>query len=67
LKASSFSQAGINGDVSQVRTYLQRRHLALGAVRALKDGLGRDSIVSKRQGERYGRGTGGLPLARGAL
>ena len=35
--------------------------------KALKDDLDRDGIVSKLRVDRYGRQTGGKPLARGAL
>ncbi len=43
------------------------RYTALGSVRALKDDLDRDVIVSKRRVDKYGRQTGGNSLARGAL
>ncbi|MPY73429.1 MAG: recombinase family protein [Alphaproteobacteria bacterium] len=44
-----------------------RRYAVLGSVWALKDELDRDGIVSKLRIDKYGRRTGGKPLARGAL
>ncbi|MEM7222743.1 MAG: recombinase family protein [Pseudomonadota bacterium] len=47
--------------------HIYRRYATLGSVRALKEELGRDGIVGKVRVDRYGRTTGGNPLARGAL
>jgi len=44
-----------------------RRYVELGSVRALKDELDQDGVVSKRRIDRFERQTGGKPLARGAL
>ena len=46
---------------------IYRRYSELGSVRTLRDKLDHDGIVSKRRVDRYGRQTGGKPLARGAL
>ncbi|HUF55173.1 MAG TPA: recombinase family protein, partial [Thermohalobaculum sp.] len=43
------------------------RYLALGSVRALQAELDAAGIVSKRRVDRFGRASGGRPLARGAL
>ncbi len=47
--------------------HIFRRYAALGSVRVLKEELECDGIVSKVRVDRYGRVTGGNPLARGAL
>jgi DNA invertase Pin-like site-specific DNA recombinase len=53
-------------EAETVRT-IYRRYAELGSVRALKEELDRDGIVSKIRIDKYGRQTGGNPLARGAL
>ena len=47
--------------------HIYRRYVTLGSVRSLKEELERDGVVSKVRVDRYGRATGGKPLARGAL
>ena len=54
------------GEADTVR-HIYRRYVALASVRALKEELDRDGVVSKVRIDRYGRRTGGQPLARGAL
>ena len=44
-----------------------RHHLKTGSVSALQDRLERDGVAGKVRIDRYGRETGGKPLARGAL
>ncbi|HSD35003.1 MAG TPA: recombinase family protein, partial [Alphaproteobacteria bacterium] len=44
-----------------------RRYAVLKSVRALKEELDRVGVVSKARRDRFGRETGGTPLARGAL
>ncbi|MHA1560317.1 MAG: recombinase family protein [Alphaproteobacteria bacterium] len=46
---------------------IYRRYAELGSVRALKEELDRNGIVSKTRIDRFGRQTGGKHLARGAL
>ena len=46
---------------------IYRRYAELGSVRTLKDNLDHDGIVGKIRIDKYGRQTGGKPLARGAL
>jgi DNA invertase Pin-like site-specific DNA recombinase len=46
---------------------IYRSYAALGSVRDLKDKLDRDGTVSKTRVDKFGRGTGGKPLSRGAL
>ncbi len=53
-------------EAETVRT-IYRRYAELGSVRILKEELDRDGIVSKIRIDKYGRETGGKPLARGAL
>jgi DNA invertase Pin-like site-specific DNA recombinase len=53
-------------EAETVRT-IYRRYAVLGSVRALKEALDADGVVSKRRHDRHGRETGGRPLARGAL
>ncbi len=57
----------VNKIEAETVCHVYRRYLELGSVRALKDELGRDGIVSKKRVDRYGCCTGGKPLARGAL
>ncbi len=47
--------------------HIYRRYVELGSVFALKEELDRDGIKSKLRVDKYGRRTGGNPLARGAL
>ena len=47
--------------------HIYRRYAALGSVAVLKDELDRNGVVSKFRVDRFGRTTGGKPLARGAL
>jgi len=47
--------------------YIYRRYAELGSVLALKTELERDSIRSKPRLDRFGRGFGDKPFARGAL
>ena len=56
-------------DEAEAKTirHIYRRYAALGSVWALKEELDCDGIVSKVRVDRYGRATGGKPLARGAL
>ena len=57
----------INQTEAETVRHIYQRYAALGSVRALKDDLDRDGIVSKVRVDRFGRTTGGKPLARGAL
>ena len=56
-------------DEAEAKTvrHIYRRYGTLGSVRSLKEELERDGVVSKVRVDRYGRATGGKPLARGAL
>ena len=56
-------------DEAAARTvrHIYRRYLTLGSVWSLKEELERDGVVSKVRVDRYGRATGGNPLARSAL
>ena len=47
--------------------HIHRRYAALGSVLALQEELDRHGIRSKVRVDKYGRQTGGKPLARGAL
>ena len=47
--------------------HIYRRYLELRSVRALQDELAVSGIISKRRVGRFGRESGGKPLARGAL
>ena len=57
----------INEAEAETVRHIYRRYAELGSVRALKDELDQDGIVSKLRVDRYGRPTGGKKLARGAL
>jgi site-specific DNA recombinase len=46
---------------------IYRRYAALGSVLALKEELDRDGVISKARVDKFGRRSGGRPLARGAL
>ena len=56
-------------DEAEAKTvrHIYRRYATLGSVWTLKEELDRDGVVSKVRVNRYGRATGGNPLARGAL
>ncbi|MBA3520794.1 MAG: recombinase family protein [Rhizobiales bacterium] len=54
-------------DEAETVRHIYRRYADLGSVRALKEELARSGIVSKRRVDRFGRESGGNPLARGAL
>jgi site-specific DNA recombinase len=55
-----------HGEAETVR-HIYRRYVELGTVLALKNDLDRDGVVSKIRLDRFGRSTGGKPLARGVL
>jgi len=57
----------VNEVEAETVRHIYRRYAALGSVWALKDELDRDGIVSKVRIDKYGRRSGGRPLARGAL
>jgi site-specific DNA recombinase len=57
----------VNKAEAETVCHIYRRYVELGSVRALKDELDQNRIVSKRRIDRYGRQAGGKPLARGAL
>jgi len=57
----------VNAQEAETVCHIYRRYAKLGSVRALKDELDRDEIVSKRRVDRYDRQTGGKALSRGAL
>jgi DNA invertase Pin-like site-specific DNA recombinase len=57
----------VNPQEAETVRHIYRRYAALGSVRGLKHELDRDGIVSKARVDRFGRATGGKPLARGAL
>ena len=57
----------INQAEAETVRHIYRRYAELGSVRALKQELDHDGIVSKLRIDRYGRQTGGNQLARGAL
>ena len=57
----------INDTEADTVRHIYRRYTDLGSVRTLQAELNRSGIKSKRRLNRYGRVTGGQPLARGAL
>ena len=57
----------VNEAEAKTVRHIYRRYAELGSVRTLKESLDRDGIVSKVRVDRFGRTTGGKPLARGAL
>jgi DNA invertase Pin-like site-specific DNA recombinase len=57
----------VNEAEAEAVRHVYRRYVELGSVRALKEALDRDGIVSKSRVDRFERQTGGKPLARGAL
>jgi len=59
-------QLVVNPEAEAVR-HIFRRYTILKSVRALKEELNKDGTVSKSRRDRFGRETGGKPLARGAL
>jgi site-specific DNA recombinase len=57
----------VNRAEAETVRHVFTRYAALKSVRALQDELERDGIVSKVRIDKYGRKTGGKPLASGAL
>ncbi len=57
----------VNKHEAETVRHIYRRYAAFGSVLALKEELDRDGVVSKARVDKYGRQTGGRPLARGAL
>ena len=57
----------VNPQEAESVRLIYRRYDDLGSVRALKESLERDGIVSKVRIDRHGRRSGGRPLSRGAL
>ena len=57
----------VNRREAETVRHIYRRYAALGSVWALKDELDDNGVVSKVRIDRYGRRTGGKPIARGAL
>src|SRR4029453_10535718 len=57
----------VNKHEAETVRHIYRRYAALGSVLALKEELDGDPVVSKARVDKYGRRTGGRPLARGAL
>jgi site-specific DNA recombinase len=57
----------VNDREAETVRHIYRRYAALDSVFALKEELDRDRIVSKLRTDKFGRRTGGKPLARGAL
>ncbi|CAN0571454.1 unnamed protein product, partial [Ectocarpus sp. 12 AP-2014] len=57
----------VNETEAKTVRHIYARYVALGSVRALKDELDREGILSKARIDRYGRRTGSKPIARGAL
>jgi site-specific DNA recombinase len=57
----------VNQREAETLRQIYRRYAALGSVLRLKEELDRDEVVSKLRVDKFGRRTGGRPLARGAL
>ena len=57
----------VNEREAETVRHIYRRYAVLGSVLALKEELDGDGVVSKARVDKYGRSTGGRPLARGAL
>ena len=57
----------VNEREAETVRHIYRRYAALGSVLALKEELDGDGVVSKTRVDKFGRRTGGRPLARGAL
>jgi DNA invertase Pin-like site-specific DNA recombinase len=57
----------VNVREAETVRHIYRRYAALGSVLALKEELDGAGVVSKARVDKYGRRTGGGPLARGAL
>ena len=57
----------VNEAEAETVRHIYRRYAELGSVRALKETLDGDGIVSKVRVDRHERITGGMPLVRGAL
>ncbi len=51
----------VNAEEAETVRHVYRRYAKLGSIRALKDELDRDGVVSKRRVDRHGRQTGGKP------
>ncbi len=57
----------VNEAEAEMVRQIYRHYAELGSVRILKESLECNGIVSKARVDRFGRTTGGKPLARGAL
>ncbi len=57
----------VNEAEAETVRHIYRCYAELRSIRALKDELDQDGIVSKLRIDKYGHQTGGKPLARGAL
>jgi len=57
----------INSAEAKTVRHIFRRYAILKSVRALKEELDQDRIVSKVRVDRFGKTVGGVPIARGAL
>ncbi len=57
----------VNHGEAETVCHIYRRYVELGSVLALKEELDSDGIKSKVRVDKYGRRSGGKPLARGAL
>jgi len=57
----------VNGAEAETVCDIFRRYATIKSVRALKEDLDDAGIVSKARFDRFGRETGGRPIARGAL
>ncbi len=57
----------VNAAESDTVRHIFRRYVELKSVRALKEDLDSDGIISKARIGRFGNAKGGVPIARGAL
>jgi site-specific DNA recombinase len=57
----------VNASEAETVHHIFRRYAEIKSVRALKEELDSDGIVSKMRTGRHGSRTGGMPIARGAL